>query len=742
MDKLVAKQEARYERLLKSYSNYKKTPKERIKVTYVEARLESLERLWLEFFEQHLEVYSLASEKERTEFEYFKQDTITAFEEIYTEHKTRLKDDLQVLTSAASVNTGNRERSVQASTNPSCEVRLPQIQLPTFSGNYEDWQTYFDMFTSVIHSNQSLSSVQKLHYLKGSLQGEPANLLKNLATTDANYSEAWSQLSRRYNNKRYNCNEIMKRLFAQKGLSMESANGVKHILDTTCGCLKSLNNIGVETKGWDTIIIHLVQTKLDQESRKQWEMHIGSTESDELPTWKQLMSFLESRFRTLEMTDSSRLVQKSNTTNSNKQSSKQKSFHVAVRDEKNSSSVIVCGMCSGQHPLYQCKQFAKQSPEQRSQYVQSQRLCFNCLSSTHGVRSCRQSSCCRRCGRRHHSLLHLEKKQESNLEQSEPTAAPITNDSECKLVAHFAKESQSSTVLLATARVIAKSLSGYSQPIRVLVDQGSEASFITEASVQALGLKRTMVSGMVSGVGEGQTRTKGMVILSLQSLYNPNFSVQVNAFVLSTLTSFLPSANMAISNWPEIYSLPLADPKYGSPDRIDMILGVDVHGEIIKEGLLKHPTQECPIAQNTQFGWILSGKVYQNLAQAEKRVLSLHIQLNTDELLKQFWEVEREPESLQRKLTKEERRCEEIYEATTVRDDDGRYVVRLPFNGPNPECLYGRTKKIALRRFHLLEKRLLKQPGGLKSKDFAILVRFILQFRFRIVKWHFSRNSQ
>lgn len=134
--------------------------------------------------------------------------------------------------------------------------------------------------------------------------------------------------------------------------------------------------------------------------------------------------------------------------------------------------------------------------------------------------------------------------------------------------------------------------------MRVLVDQGSEASFISENTVQCLGLKRISVNGLISGVGNVQSRTKSMVSFDLASLHNSNFSVNVNAFVLSSLTSFLPSNKTSIVDWPEIKNLPLADPRYGSPGKIDVILGAEVHGEILLEGLLKHPSQSGPIAQN------------------------------------------------------------------------------------------------------------------------------------------------
>ena len=719
MDKLILHQQELLERVDKTFTNYKKSPKSRITISYVESRLETLEKWWSDFEQTHYELVGGVSREARAKLPYFSEDVYCQFEDVFIEYKTRLKEDMR-----NSQKSTERVSGCQESTT-SVDVKLPQIQLPKFSGNYEEWQTFHDMFVSLIHTNKSLSAVQKLHYLKCSLYGEAEQLLKNLSTTDTNYEEGWKQLTRRYTNKRFNCNDVMKRLFGQRSLNSESANGIKQLVDTTSGCLKSLQNLEIDTNSWDAIINHLVLTKLDSESRKLWELQVSQSESEDLPTWNQLSKFLETRFRTLELLDGGRTTNKPPHRDfSSKQTPPvKKVFHSTTVNEKKSASnnEKVCVMCEGAHSIHQCKQFEKQSPQERSEFVQSNGLCFNCLSSNHSVRFCRQPMCCRRCGRRHHMMLHYERGQnqepvtpESTSHIAEKTPGQNVHSSrepEKKVVAHFATENNESRVLLATAMIRVKASDGQSLVVRALIDQGSEVSFVTEETVQALGLKKSFVNGIVSGVGEGQTKTKSMVSVEVESLHKSDFSISVKAFVLKKLTSFLPSSDTVIPFWPMIQSLNLADPKYGSPGKIDMILGADVYGIIMSEGLLKHPSMRGPIAQNTQLGWILSGRVEGDESSVNRHVVSLHVtQLQEDQLLKQFWEIEREPDFIGKRMTKEELRCEEIFEKTTKRDEEGRYIVRLPFNSPDPECLKGKTKEIAIKRLKQLERRLYKNP--------------------------------
>lgn len=275
MEKLLKVQNEYVSRLNKAEQNYKKSPKDRVTPCFIETRLEVLNKLFSDFQEGHKAIASLSKEYEEL---YFTKGTYESFEEDYIQYKSSLLQRLAVI--RESEPTKVAERQEKQSCN---EVKLPRIQLPSFSGKYEEWQTYFDMFTSLIHNNKSIASVQKLHYLKSSLTGEPFNLLRDFCTTEANYAEAWKQLVKRYNNKRYICNEILKKLFTTKRVTNESATGIRQLLDTVSTCLKSLENIGYSTSNWDIVTNFHVVSKLDPESVKQWEQQLNLT-NEENPT--------------------------------------------------------------------------------------------------------------------------------------------------------------------------------------------------------------------------------------------------------------------------------------------------------------------------------------------------------------------------------------------------------------------------------------------------------------------------
>lgn len=683
------------EKICKAQANFKKTPKARITVTYLETRLELLNSYWKQFEDNHR---SILIDSDAATDSYLEGDVYDTVEEKYIEYKSEIREALaKIIPEKTQFATASQIHS----SNESSAVKLPKIILPVFTGKYMEWPTFHDLFESLIHSNSSLAAVQKLHYLKSHLSGEAEQLLRHIPITEANYEQCWLQLKKRYNNTRYIASCILSRLVGQRVLTTESANGVKLLLDTTSECLSALKSMNIDVSTWDILVIHLVAQKLDHESRKQWEQRI-SDYSDQLPKFSEFSAFLESRFRSLEFLE----PKEKREVRSRENVERPKVFHV--------TKSLSCPFCSDAHLLYQCKGFSHESVQNRREFIEKKRLCFNCFGANHSAIQCNRQTSCKRCGRRHHSLLHPDGRPRAPAppQQAETERrADIHEQGEagsCRMVNHFSKGSVLSTgqVMLATALVKVDSKNNC-YTFRALLDQGSQASFITEYAVQLLQLHKLPIRGIVSGLGgdENSLSVKYMVQFKLQSICS-SFSCGIQAYVLNRLTSTLPSQQIEIENWPELAELTLADPGYGTPSKVDMLLGAEVYAQILADGIVRNPLGTLT-AQNTVLGWILSGRV--QVSNHCDKIITTHILDNSvNDLLRQFWELETDhPCNV---LSKEDQACESHYESTTTRDGTGRYVVSLPFRDEDPLCQYGDSRKVALRRFQLLEKKLDRNP--------------------------------
>lgn len=709
-ERLIAVLEDSANLLRKAQTNLRKCPKTRLTKGYIEARIKIIDDYWQSFKRAHQDLVKITPKELKGTLPYFLNEEFFLYEDLYNVLQGDLKDMLTSLRDSLP-----RESQL---TNTSCNmqggiVHLPKIQLPTFSGGYEAWPAFKDLFMSLVHDNPTLSDVQKLHYLKTSVSGEAEALLKHIQVTASNYSSAWEILSTRYGNKRLILNHIMKRLFNQKKMTSQSAVQLKCLLDTTTECLNNLKNLEISTDSWDLIIIHLLIQKLDPETHRSWEEHAYREESETLPTWKDFKKFIESKFRTLELVT---------ITTSNIKQVKERSFHVATPVTER-----VCVMCQENHTLCHCKDFIKMEPNERSEYVKNKHLCFNCLVPGHSVSRCKLPVSCRICRRRHHSLLHENKTTEPAASSSTlpPLASQHVVEEEEPVQVNTMIASHLTTrqgvALLATAVVEAVNEQGHTIPLRALIDPGSQATFISEKATHLLKLKRQAIKGSVIGVGSTRTEIKHVVQLQIKSKWDRNFSLPIHAYVMSKeLTTKIPTKTMNTQPWPHIKELKLADPHYFRQGSIDLLLGVKEYATILQPELIKGPPG-TPCVQRTQLGWILFGSISEK--QPEDTYVVMHHQVDVDDLLKSMWEVDVDSN---RHLTREEKRCEEIYEKSTMRNEEGRYIVKLPFRNDSPQTPEGNTKEIAIHRFLQLEKKFKKSPD-LKREYTKVIKDYINQ---------------
>lgn len=180
------------------------------------------------------------------------------------------------------------------------------------------------------------------------------------------------------------------------------------------------------------------------------------------------------------------------------------------------------------------------------------------------------------------------------------------------------------------------------------------------------------------------------------------FALNIPALVVPWITSIKDLSTK--SSWHHLQGIELADPDWEKGGRINILLGAAAHGEIILNGLIKGSSSQ-PIAQKTEFGWIISGG-----DGGQKHVASIFtFQITNEDLsknLQKFWESE----GIQNRkiLTPDEQKAKDIFVRTTTRCSDGRIMVKLPFKNENPSL--GESIKIAKNRYRSMTKRFAAKP--------------------------------
>ena len=148
---------------------------------------------------------------------------------------------------------------------------------------------------------------------------------------------------------------------------------------------------------------------------------------------------------------------------------------------------------------------------------------------------------------------------------------------------------------------------------------------------------------MITCIGETtpHVRSRGLVDIEVTDVREIGKVHAVQALVLTKITSSTPACPVSEQrNWTHLTGLSLADPDFGTPGSVDLLLGADTFSRVVLHGRWFGPTG-TPSAFNTQFGWVLTGSVGHNNHQKSCYfTLTEEGQPHSDDLLKKFWEIE------------------------------------------------------------------------------------------------------
>ncbi|XP_062556845.1 uncharacterized protein LOC134221673 [Armigeres subalbatus] len=479
--------------------------------------------------------------------------------------------------------------------------------------------------------------------------------------------------------------------------------------------VKILKQLGEETDHWDVLLIHLLSTRLDSSTRRDWE---DFAETNECTKFHQLIEFLQRRVNVLETVknksyESAAISKKPNPPRTGSHGAVQQGFRS-------------CPVCSSQHFLYQCESFAKMTVNEKEGFVRRNKLCRNCLRRGHMAKDCSSESYCRKCRGRHHTQLCYVSKSDStsNAASSQPASVNQLVSSSAPSQPSMPSGSQTSTptvhtgitscissdgsrtkVLLATAIVMMVDDEGSEHPVRALLDSGSECCFATERVAQRMRVRRSRVNLPIAGIGQASTEVRCKFLATVKSRVS-SYSTTIEAFVLPKVTIDLPSISVDASSWTLPTGIQLADPSFYQSGAVDLVLGAEVFFDLFNVAGRIPLGDTLPPLINSVFGWVISGKTPQRQSRSP---ITCNVATTADiqRSMEKFWKIEDDAAIA---YSPEEAYCEKFFRETTVRGDGGRYIVRIPFKDGALDNL-GTNRRTAFHRFRLIEARLGRDPN-------------------------------
>ncbi|XP_055639950.1 uncharacterized protein LOC129777604 [Toxorhynchites rutilus septentrionalis] len=479
--------------------------------------------------------------------------------------------------------------------------------IPTFDGSYSNWPKFKAVFQDLM-TNSGDSEALKLYHLDKALVGDAAGVLDARILSEGNYQQAWNVLSERFENKRVIVESHLHGLLSLKPVRLESHKELRALLNEVSHHVESLRFLDQDITGVsEHFIVYLINIALDKSTRKAWE---STQRKGELPKYEHTINFLKSRCQILESCESAFQRQVPVVPKAKQFSSPPKYPLQKCHAASTSPSENVCEICSGAHRNFQCTALNNLTAVQKNNMIRTAGLCFNCLRKGHRSKDCNSDKTCRKCQRRHHTLLHEVEVSYARPNVTPNVSVPIKAEIEQPLRIPqmynpmTAKQNSSvlqdfsistpcscyvgeptKTVLLLTAVVHALDQNNRPHPCRVLLDSGSQVNFVTEEMANRLGVPKKRANVPITGINALRSLAREKINISFRSRVS-SFHANLDCLVTTQVTGTIPTSKLDIGSWNIPTGLILADPQFHTPAKIDMLIGAEIFFDIFKPSQL------------------------------------------------------------------------------------------------------------------------------------------------------------
>ncbi|XP_065900135.1 uncharacterized protein [Dysidea avara] len=617
----------------------------------------------------------------------------------------------------STISTTTEVRTSRDHTSPPSAVlpqvtRLPKLELPQFNGDPLVWQTFWDCFEAAVHSNTSLTGVQKLSYLRAQLHGDAARVIAGFQLTNDNYGHSVTLLKDRFGQV-YKQVEAHMQAFVDLPNPSNSLSSLRQFYDTTEGHIRSLATLGEPEDSYGSLLVTILLGKLPAKTKQNLVRAHGNKKW----TITELQAAVLNEIHILEMGSSTESRTSPIPPTASFLTSAKKSITAGKSKPR-------CPFCAGCHFPSMCE--SVQDPRQRCEIVRQNKLCFNCLGH-HKVSQCNSRHRCHTCQRKHHTSLctngqHSDNTSETSVRSTntgqpanpvhgQPAIPTTSNSTDTASLSVTVPMPQNTVCLLKTAITTVRNGTN-STKANVLFDEGSQRSFITEELANTLAVQSYRKEDItVSSFGAQCQLNRQVNVAVINLITMTGQSIPLTVLVVPRIATPLQNTvTFNVAHLPHLHNLPLAHPLSADKEfDVSLLVGADHYWDIVGDAIVRG---DGPTAVESKVGYLLSGPTPTTTGQFLISATSvMMLALTQREFnLERFWDLESVGVTPVDNLS--DNVLDQYTSSCVTRDLDGAYVARFPWKPDHPDLPSNFT--IAKQRTRQLVKRLSKTPDLLK----------------------------
>ena len=486
------------------------------------------------------------------------------------------------------------------------KVKLPQVELPQFSGRPEEYNKFINCFESII-GKFGLSQFEKYSYLVQQVNGAAKDIVLSVPHNDIGYDTAKKLLSDAFSSEIVQKFSVINKLVNLKSIS--DYNQYQWIAEVRT-IVDQMNNLNIDVK---TITQFFVWNTIPDNYK---QCFINLTNSSK-PSIDELL------------THSFTVVNRIN--DSKKYSSRKlDSQHSAETTAMATStfkarSVPICALCEAsekdcEHKIVNCQNYP--TPQSKLNQIRHLNGCVKCGLLNHTIAKCRYrfSGKCGNCNKYHAFFLCTgdEKTELVNENKSKFTKKTSKNKnsggnnikSDINTINYSVMSADvNENILIPTFTMNLDSNSRkYNCKVRAMYDPASQVSFVAQNYARKIkhAIVRKDVTVRISGFNETKTLKTDIIKFGLK--LNGEFRMCEAVVVPEIKTKINQKGLHSICQKFKQNTLPLADTQLLNNNDIGVLLGVD-HAHILPVQSCSFGNERKSILYHTCLGFMLAGHV-------------------------------------------------------------------------------------------------------------------------------------
>ena len=640
-------------------------------------------------------------------------------------------------------------------------VKLPKLDLKCFSGDRMKWYEFWDTFECTVHSNSKLTNIEKFSYLQSKLVGEAKNAISGLSLCNDNYKVAIELLKERFGRKQ-DIIDIHYREMMTIDPPNNKTESLRRFLDVMEKHLRSLEVMGENIN--QHMFISMIKSKLPQDVLLQMEVQKGtSTEWTVDRLRERLRAYIVAREHTEQESKQEQKKPWSQKPSNSagyrhditlKPQFRQFQYNTRPKQPISTESLVSgekitnayadkykCRYCANRHWSDECTKH-KTIAERKKILKDS---CYKCLKTGHRSNECRANKLCVHCGERnkHHRSL-CPKALRETVEPSKHESAIISEEVQRTNVDNEENQegilvTSGERVLMQTAQTEAKHPSkDTTKSVRLLLDSGSQRTYVTERLAEQLGLERNGVQEIkIVTFGSNKPKIIKTPFTKLDIVLKNGKSLTISANIVPDITGTIERKAISITDSKELQDIlttvTMADtiPTVSEYSTVDVLIGNDFYLDIVLPQRIE--VQPGLYLLSSKLGWMLTGRTSDDNEnqQKEMEMLIMSQSSDVDECgfitsvddamprkpdLEDFWAIE----SIGIKDDPTANEDDEVMSKfkDTLQYMHGRYYARWPWKEETPELPVNRG--LALGRLRSTMNRLSEKPELMNQYDSII----------------------